>query len=113
MRQLLPNSIEYPVDGVKEKAVEASIKTIMDLAGIVNCGPMWRSMVRACRTFNLIRIPIELLKKMLVDSIGHILIKDLWSSTCCTEHSLHGLAMELFELVSPLVFNSVRFRNLL
>lgn len=30
---------------VKEMAVEASIKTIMDLAGILNCGPMWRSMV--------------------------------------------------------------------
>ena len=98
---------------VREMAVEASVNTTMVPAGILKCGPRWRSTVRACRTVKLVRTPIGVLKKMPLDSIGHILIKDLRSSTCCTEHSLHGFAMEPSELVSPSVFNAARFRNLL
>ena len=97
---------------VREIAVEVSIKTIMVPAGILKCGPRWRSIVRACRTVKLIRTPIGVLKKMPLDSIGNILIKDLRSSTCCTEQSLHGLAMELSELVSPSAFSAAQFRNL-
>ena len=53
-------------------------------------------MVRACNLVGLsssLGPPIGMLKKMLLDSIGNILIKDLRSSglACCAEHSLHGL----------------------
>lgn len=81
--------------------VEVRIKTIMEPAGILKCCPRWRSMVRAWRTVKLIRTAMGVLKKIPLDSIGSILMSDLISSTCSTEHSLHGFAMELSELMSP------------
>jgi hypothetical protein len=51
-------------------------------------------MVKAWRTVKLYWIPIGVLKNILDDHNGKILMRVLRSSTCCIVHILQGFAIE-------------------
>ena len=92
--------------------MEIRVMTRMEPAGNLKLGPRCRSIVRAWRIVKLITMPIVVLKNILDDQSGKILISVFRSSTCWTVHTLHGFAIEPSGLMSPSVFRAARFKNL-
>lgn len=97
-------------------AVEIKAKTIMEPAETWKWRqpppPTWRSVDRAWSTVRLRRIPIGVLRKMLDDHKGRILIRFLRSSTCWTVQSFHGFAIEPSGRTSPSDLRAARFSDL-
>lgn len=95
-----------------EVEVEINMKTGTEPAGKWKWGPKRRSMVKAWRTAKLSWMASGVHKNKPVDHRGKIFIRLFRSSTCCTEHSFHGLLIEPSDNFVPSVFNAARFKNL-
>lgn len=96
----------------RNRGVDMRTKTRMEPAGIWKWCPTWRSIAKAWRIDKLACTPMVVPRKKVLDHSGKILIKDLKSSTSCTEQSLHRLLIEPSDFMSPSLTIAARFKNL-